>query len=125
MQHFGGKIARPAVFAIGGEARHECANTLIRGRDIGPAVQQRDKPGAHRGETVAAKPDADPPAHRRGEGGEIVELGLGQRADLALAEHFLEQRGLERKRADIALDAAGVLGALDQILEGPPQLGTG
>ena len=83
-----------------------------------------------RGEPVAAKPGADAPAHRRDEGGEIVELGLGQFADSTLAQHLLEQRGLERQRADIALDAAGIFGAFDQASKarrsfGPDRSSTG
>ena len=125
VQHFGGEIARPAVLAVGRKACDKRVEPLIGGTEIGPAVEQRDQPAAHGGKTVATKPSADAPAHRRDEGGEIVEFGLGQLANLALAEHLLEQRGLERQRADITLDAARVLGGFHEVLECPPQLRTG
>ena len=39
MQHLGGKIARPAVLAVGGKAGDEGVEPLIGGTEIGPAVQ--------------------------------------------------------------------------------------
>ncbi len=78
MQHFGGEIARPS----GARGRPETLPTNAPSRGISRGRVGSSRPAARQGgrcmcgKAVAAEPGADPPAHRRDEGGEIAELGL-------------------------------------------------
>ena len=119
------EVAHPAVLAVGREACDEGGHAPVRRRDIGPAVEECDKALAHQGETVLAEPRANSPPDRRNEGAEVAKLGLGQFVHAPFAEHFLEERGLERQRADIALDATGLFGAFGEALESAAELRAG